>query len=101
PVFIRETRLFAGKVELTDPLVPDDGTEWRVDPHASRSFGKAIDQQRSPSASLVKMNSNKGLVFDTEIECVMRCEWRGQLFDVRQSLYVRVRDTNNTIVPLV
>lgn len=101
PVFIRETRLFSGKVELTEPLTPDHATEWKVAAHTSISFGKSIIQQRSPAASLVKMNLNKGIFFNSEIDVAVSCELRGQLFEIRQSLYVKVNATNNTITPLV
>jgi hypothetical protein len=50
---------------------------------------------------LVKMNSNKGLSFETEIVVVVSCEMRGQPFEIRQTLYVKVNAANNEIVPLV
>ena len=100
-IFIRAARLFFGKVELTDPLTPDDPRTWRVPPHSSMIFGKTIVHQRNPAASLVKMNSNAGIFFETEIDVVMSCEMREQLFEVAQTLYVRVNATNNEIVQLV
>jgi hypothetical protein len=104
PIFIRETRLFGGrdgKIELTEPLRPDDPSTWRVAPHSTMTFGKTIVHQRNPAASLVRMNSNKGIFFETEVVVVASCEMRSQLFEVRQTLYVKVNATNNEIVPLV
>lgn len=104
PIFIREARLFGGKdgkIELTEPLTPDDLNTWRVAPHSSVTFGKAIVHQRNPAASLVKMNSNAGIFFQTEMDVVVSCEMRGQLSEVRQTLYVKVNATSNEIVPLV
>jgi len=104
PIFIREARLFGGKdgqIELTEPLTPDGLAQWRVAPHTSMSFGKTIGAQKNPAASLVKMNSNKGIFFETEMVVVATCEMRGQLSEVRQTLYVKVNATNNEIVPLV
>ena len=103
-IFIRETRLFAGrdgKIELTEPLTPDDPSTWRVAPHTSMSFGKTIVHQKNPAASLVKMNSNAGIFFETEMDVVVSCEFRGQPFEIRQTLYVKVNGTNNEIMPLV
>ena len=102
PIFIREARLFGGKdgkIELTEPLRPDD--TWRVAPHSSATFGKTIVHQRDPAASLVKMNSNLGILFETDMVVVASCEMRGQLFEVRQTLYVKVNATRPEIVPLV
>jgi len=104
PIFIREARLFGGKdgkIELTEPLTPDDPSTWRVAPHSSMTLGKPIVHQRNPAASLVKMNSNVGIFFETEMVVVVSCEMRGQPFEVRQTLYVKVNGTNNEIVPLV
>jgi hypothetical protein len=104
PIFIREARLFGGKdgkIELTEPLTPDDPSSWRVAPHCSATFGKTIVSQRDPAASLVRMNSNEGIFFHTEIAVVASCEMRGQLFEVRQTLYVKVNATKPEIVPLV
>jgi hypothetical protein len=104
PIFIREVRLFGGKdgkIELTEPLRPDDPSTWRVAPHSSITFGKTIVHQRNPAASLVRMNSNKGIFFETEMVVVASCEMRGQLCEVRQTLYVKVNATNNEIVALV
>jgi len=104
PVLIREARLFGGKegkIELTEPLRPEDPSIWRVAPHSSMTFGKTIVHQRNPAASLVKMNSNKGIFFETEMVVVASCEMRGQLFEVSEILYVKVNATNNEIVPLV
>lgn len=101
PIFIRVTRLYSGKVELTEPLTPDEPDQWRVNAHTSISFGKTIVHQTNPAASLVRMNSNQGIFFETEMDIVVSCESRGQLFDIRQTLYVKVNATNNQIVPLV
>jgi hypothetical protein len=104
PIFIREARLFGGKngkIELTEPLTPDDPSTWRVAPHCSATFGKTIVCQRDPAASLVRMNSNKGIFFHTEIVVVASCEMRGQLSEVRHTLYVKVNATKPEIVPLV
>jgi len=103
-IFIREVRLFAGrdgKIELTEPLTPDDPSTWRVAPRTSMSFGKTIVHQRNPAASLVKMNSNAGIFFETEMDVVVSCEMKGQRFEIRQALYVKVNGTSNEIVPLV
>jgi hypothetical protein len=86
PVFIRETRLFSGKIELTEPLTPDKENPWKVAAHTSTSFGKTIMQYKSPAASLVKMNLDKGIRFNAQIDVVMSCELRGQLFEIPQSL---------------
>jgi pyrimidine deaminase RibD-like protein len=104
PIFIRDARLFGGKdgkIELTEPLTPDDPSTWRVAPHSSMTFGKTIVHQRNPAASLVKMNSNLGIFFETEMVVVVSCEMKGQLFEIRETLYVKVNGTNNEIVPLV
>lgn len=104
PIFIRGSRLFGGKdgkIELTEPLRPDDPSTWRVAPHSAMTFGKTIVDQRNPAASLVKMNSNAGIFFETEIDVVVSCEMRSQLFEVRQPLYVKVNATNYEIMPLV
>lgn len=104
PVFIREVRLFGGqdgKIELTEPLTPDNPTQWRIAPRTSMAFGKTIVAQRNPAASLVKMNANKGIFFETEIVVVASCEMRGQISEVWQTLYVKVNGMNNQIVPLV
>ena len=92
PIFIREARLFGGKdgkIELTEPLTPDDPSMWQVPPHSSMTFGKTIVHQRNPAASLVKMNSNIGIFFETEMVVAVSCVMRGQLFEVRQTLYVK------------
>lgn len=104
PIFIREARLFGGKdgkIELTEPLKPDDPSTWKIAPHSSMTFGKTIVHQRNPAASLVRMNSNKGIFFETEVVVAASCEIRGQLSEVRQTLYVKVNATNSEIVPLV
>jgi pyrimidine deaminase RibD-like protein len=104
PIFIREARLFGGKdgkIELTEPLTPNDPSTWKVAPHSSMTFGKTIAHQRNPAASLVRMNSQKGIFFETEVVVIASCEMRGQLSEVRQTLYVKVNATNNEIVPLV
>ena len=104
PIFIREARLFGGKdgkIELTEPLTPDDPSTWRVAPRSSMTFGRTIVHQRNPAASLVKMNLNKGIFFETEMDVVVSCDMRGQLFEVRQTLYVKVDGTSNEIRPLV
>jgi pyrimidine deaminase RibD-like protein len=100
-VFIRQARIFSREIELTEPLTPDDPSHWRVEPHSAMSFGKTITHRTNPAASLVKMNSNAGIVFETEVVVVASCEMRGQLSEVRQTLYVKVNATNNEIVPLV
>jgi hypothetical protein len=99
PVFIQETNLFSGKVLLTEPLRPDEVNQWKVTAHTSKSYGKTL--QKSPAASLVRMNSNRGIHFETEIDVIVSCELRGQFFEVSQTLYVRVNATNNEIVSLV
>jgi tRNA(Arg) A34 adenosine deaminase TadA len=101
PVLIHEVRLFSGKVELTEPLVPDDESAWKVGAHSSEAFGKNILQNRNPAASLIKMNSHKGLFFETEMDVVVECELRGQRLEARHTLYVKVNAASNTIVPLV
>lgn len=104
PIFIREVRLFGGKdgkIELTEPLTPDNPTQWRVAAHASTAFGRTIVAQRNPAVSLVRMNSNKGIFFETEMVVVASCEMGGQISEARQTLYVKVKATNNEIVPLV
>lgn len=104
PVFVRETRLFGGKdgkIELTEPLTPDNPTQWTIAPHTSMAFGKTIVAQRNPAVGLVKMNSNEGISFETEMVVVASCEMRGQISEVRQTLYVKVNATNNQIVSLV
>jgi pyrimidine deaminase RibD-like protein len=104
PIFIREARLFGGKdgkIELTEPLRPDDPNTWKVLPHSSMTFGKTIAHQRNPAASLVRMNSHKGISFETEVVVVAICEMSGQLSEIRQSLYVKINATNNEIVALV
>ena len=42
PAFVRGVRLFSGKVELTEPVTPDDPSMWKVAPHTSQAFGKTI-----------------------------------------------------------
>lgn len=101
PVFIQETRLFAEGVELTEPLVPDNSTAWMVSPHGSRAFGKSIVHQRNPAASLVKMNSNRGISFETKIDVMVSYQMRDKVLEARQTLYVKVNGTNNEIVHLV
>jgi pyrimidine deaminase RibD-like protein len=104
PVSICETRLFGGKnghIELTEPLLPDDPSTWRVGAHCSATFGKSIVSGTDPAASLIKMNSNKGIFFETEIVLVATCEIRGQRAEVRQTLYVKVNATRPEIIPLV
>lgn len=100
-ILIRETRLFSGKIELTEPLRPDAENEWIVPARESKSFGKNISSQINPAASLVKMNSHRGIFFDTQMDIVVRCEFRGHSFEIPQALYVKVNATNNQIVPLV
>jgi pyrimidine deaminase RibD-like protein len=100
-LLIREARLFSGKIELTEPLTPDDPNLWKVPAHTSMTFGKTIVHQKNPAASLVKMNSNAGIFFETEMDVVVSCEIRGQRSEIRQTLYVKVNGTNNEIVPLV
>ena len=100
-VFIREARLFSGKIELTEPLIPDEPSLWKVPAHTSMSFGKTIVQHRNPAAGLVRMNSNRGIFFETELEVVVTCEMRGETVEIRQALYVKVNAMNNEIVPLV
>jgi hypothetical protein len=104
-VLIREVRLFAGnvetgKVELTEPLKPDDPNSWKLAPHASSTFGKTIINQTNPAASLVRMNSNEGIFFNTYIDIVVTVEMRGQPSEVRQTIYVGVNATSNEIVQL-
>lgn len=104
PIFIRKVRLFGGqggKIELTEPLIPEDASTWRVAPNCSATFGKTLVSQRDPAASLVKMNSNAGIFFETEIVIVASCEMRGQVSEVRETLYVKVNGTKPEIVPLV
>ncbi len=104
PIFVREARLFGGKdgrIELTEPLTPDNPSTWRVAAHCSATFGKTIVHQRDPAASLVRMNSNAGIFFETEMVLVASCEMKSQLFEVRQTLYVKVNATKPEIVPLV
>lgn len=60
-----------------------------------------IVHQRDPAASLVMMNTNLGIFFETDMVVVASCEMRGQLFEVRQTLYVKVNATRPEIVPLV
>jgi hypothetical protein len=100
-VFVREARLFSGKIELTEPLTPDEPNLWKVSAHTSTSFGKTIVHNRNPAASLVRMNSNRGILFDTELDVVVTCEMRGEVVEIRQTLYVKVNAMNNEIVPLV
>ncbi len=103
-ICIREVRLFAGntetgKVELTEPIKPDDPDAWKVAPHTSATFGKTINQT-NPAASLVRMNSNEGIFFNTYMDIVVSVEMRGQASEVRQTIYVRVNATSNEIVQL-
>jgi hypothetical protein len=104
-VLIRNVRLLTGnvetgKVELTEPLKPDDPNSWKVAPHTSSTFGKTIINQTNPAASLVRMNSNEGIFFNTYIDIVVTVEMRGQPSEVRQTIYVRVNATSNEIVQL-
>jgi pyrimidine deaminase RibD-like protein len=101
PIFVRSVRLFANKIELTDPLIPADPSTWKVLPHTSISLGKSIVHQRNPAVSLMTMNSHKGLFFQTPMDVVVSCEMNGQLCDVSQTLYVKVNCASNLIVPLV
>jgi len=106
PIIIRSIRLFAGnndtgKVEISDPITPDNPNDWKVQPHSSQAFGKNITHQKNPGASLVRMNSNAGIFFNAYIDFVVSVEISGQLCEARQTLYVSVRATNNEIVPLV
>ncbi len=104
-VLIREVRLLAGnvetgKVELTEPLKPDDPNSWKVAPHTSSTFGKTIINQTNPATSLIRMNSNEGIFFNAYIDIVVTVEMRGQPSEVRQTIYVRVNATSNEIVQL-
>lgn len=104
-LFVREVRLFAGnaetgKVELTEPIRPDESTLWKLQPHTSFTFGKAIVHQTNPAGSLVRMNSNEGIFFNMYIDIVTSVEMRGQLCEVRQTIYVKVNATNAEIVQL-
>ena len=106
PIFIRATRLFTGnsetgKVEISDPILPDSPSDWKVQPHSSQTFGKAVHHQKNPGASLVRMNSNAGIFFNTYVDFVVSFEMRGQLYEARQTIYVKVSATNNELVPLV
>jgi diguanylate cyclase (GGDEF)-like protein len=106
PIFIRATRLFAGttetgKVEISDPITPDNPNDWKVQPHSSQTFGKIIAHQKNPGASLVRMNQNAGIFFNTYIDFVVGIEMRGQPYEVRQTIYVEVNATNSELVPLV
>jgi hypothetical protein len=56
--------------------------------------------QTNPATSLVRMNSNEGIFFNTYIDIVVIVEMRGQPSEVRQTIYVRVNATNNEIVQL-
>ena len=103
-IFIREVRLFTGntetgKVELTEPIKRDDPDAWKVAPHTSATFGKTINQT-NPAASLVRMNSNEGIFFNTYMDVVVSVEMRGRASEVRQTIYVRVNATSNEIVQL-
>ena len=105
PIFIRSTRLFAGKtetgkVEISDPITPDNANEWKVQPHSSATFGKVMTNQKDPAVSLVRMNSNAGIFFNTNIDFVVGVEMRGQICEIRQTIYVKVNATSNEIVQL-
>lgn len=100
-LFIREARLFSGKIELTEPLTPDDPSLWKIPAHTSMSFGKTIVHQKNPAISFIQLNSNKGLSFHAEMDVVVSCEMKSQPFEIRQTLYVKVKATSNEIVPLV
>lgn len=105
PIFIRSTRLFAGKTEtgkaeISDPITPDNANEWKVQPHSSATFGKVMTNQKDPAVSLVRMNSNAGIFFNTNIEFVVGVEIRGQICEIRQTIYVKVNATSNEIVQL-
>ena len=105
PIIVREVRLLAGdgqtgKVELTEPIRPDASAVWKVAPHTSATFGKVMFQQTNPAASLVRMNSHKGIFFNSFVEIVTGVEIRGQLSEVRQTVFVKVNATSNDIVQL-
>jgi hypothetical protein len=105
PIFIRSTRLFAGKtetgkVEISDPITPDNSNEWKVQPHSSATFGKVMTNHKNPAVSLVRMNSNFGILFNTNVDFVVSVEMRGQICEIRQTIYVKVNAPSNEIVQL-
>ena len=100
PILVRAARLFAEKVEISDPITPEHENDWLVGPHTSATFGKTIIHQKNPGASLVRMNSNAGLFFNMQIDIAASIEMKGQPSEVRQTIYVRVNATNNEIVQL-
>jgi hypothetical protein len=89
-VFIREAGLFTGdtetgKVELTEPIRPDDLDAWKAAPQTSAAFGKTINET-NPAVSLVRMNSNEGIFFNTHMDIVVTVEVKGQASEVRQTI---------------
>ena len=86
---------------MTEPFVPDRPNSWKVRAHSTLPVGKTITHHKNPGASLVRMNDNKGLIFQTEMDVVFSCLWRSEVNEIRQKLYVTVKATNNEIVQLV
>lgn len=100
-LFIREILLEANGVLLTEPIVPNLSRDWRVPPQDVRGFGKTIVQQRNPAVSLMRMNSNIGMTFNTFLDVILTVEFRSQLVQLRQKLYVRVEVASKELLPMV
>src|SRR6267154_6203327 len=94
-VVIHEIKLESQGVLLTEPIKPETPNSWNLRPNQTSTFGRVITHLKNPAASLVAMNDNLGLFFNTEIYLVSACEVGGQTGEIRNKQLVRVKVASN------
>lgn len=72
-VLIKEVRLESRDgIRLTEPGRPQTRSAWKIGPQGTLPVGWRA--QTDPAASLVRMNSNSGALFEIELRVILLCE---------------------------
>lgn len=94
-VFIREVQLESRGVRLTEPARAQPADLWKIGARNRLSIGWRA--QPDPAGSLLKMNPNVGLHFDTEMHVLLVYEVLGTIKKCDCKLWVQVEVPNMRI----
>lgn len=88
-VLVERVQFESEGIELTDPWGPGEGAQWKIPGGYSLPFAKLLTGAM-PAHNLMAMNSHMGLPFQTNVEIIVTCLFRGRTYKVAKKLRVRV-----------
>jgi hypothetical protein len=96
-VIVREILLRHRGIELTEPIAPNYGEEWKISPRSTGTFGRPITHQKNPASVLVAISEKKDQFFREDVDALILCEIGGHVRELEHTFNVRVNRVSRSI----